>query len=261
MRAPLQLKRAWVHSQEACVGLLLAPVVFPLLSRWPQLRSAGHLCSSRQGHPWEMHYHQRSLDVPSSQSMCAHDKLLFGSEVNFFSFSICPSDLQFEDCTQIFEAGTPKPTGSQRAQDPCWQSKPSTLGTLRTHPVTLDLIYKGTTDGLLAQDLQSIMQGSRRSHCSYTQSLGGFCKSVPFSYSTQFPASLLAHNYLLCWVCFVFSRQNRKQFCLSFLALNTGEVCVSMAACEGNEVHLIILKPNPSFPQSKPTKNAISVQQ
>lgn len=104
MRAPLQLKRAWVHSQEACVGLLLAPVVFPLLSRWPRLRSAGHLCSSRQGHPWEMHYHQRSLDVPSSQSMCAHDKLLFGSEVNFFSFSICPSDLQFEDCTQIFEA-------------------------------------------------------------------------------------------------------------------------------------------------------------
>lgn len=66
--------------------------------------------------------------------------------------------------------------------------------------MTLDLIYKGTKDGLLAQDLQSIMQGSRRSHCSYTQSIGGFCKSVPFSYSTQFPASLLAHNYLLCWV-------------------------------------------------------------
>lgn len=61
--------------------------------------------------------------------------------------------------------------------------------------------------------------------------------------------------------CVGFSRQNRKQFCLSFLSLKTGEVCVSMAACEGNEVHLIILKPNPSFPQSKPTKNAISVQQ
>lgn len=80
-----------------------------------------------------------------------------------------------------------------------------------------------------------------------------------FRFSTQFPASLLVQNCLLGFF-FLISRQSRKQlFCLNVLVLNASEVCVC-PCMHVREMRCIsrTLKPNTSFPQSKPTKNASS---
>lgn len=81
------------------------------------------------------------------------------------------------------------------------------------------------------------------------------------SQSTQFPAWLLVQNCLLFF--FFLSDFQAKQETVVLTECPCfecqGSVRESMHTCEGNEVHLSRkLKPNTSFPQPKPMKNASS---